>query len=795
MSHSKHHEKAGAVPVGRGKRPSPGRGAGALSQSPPNGETAPTQPAGTEAAGGVHPHLAAASEPAPAKSSILGRGDAGGQKASGEGSREFFNTFQRDFNGVPEEVPTPAATQGDRLSSAIGKLSEKLAGGSTAVSVPKIRSFMQFLLEHARVRLGEGRFGPYTFDGREALIAIVDTIDLVLGSNTGEPLRDATIVVAGGAQFGKTILELNLAAFCTAIRMLNAGVYLPDDNLASQIVDVKFRPEVVDQIDWFASMTQIGKAVNKSGKAVNKKTAFMVTDGERQSAGLFAGLRKVPTSFSLDLAVRDEEDDIPKDKAKFVSGRLTTSKYRIQLIIGTQRIHGAGQNKQWEAGSQGVMMIGGLNPEDNWPQVCRCAVTGIPLPTDPQLTYDGDFKRAGSTETAAEYSPAGVYYLADPQTGDVLDRSTVTWEHRRPERIKMRHWSFRVSQLGIPAIDLTQIVAHWTRAVVDNEEMISFCCDRLAKPKSAAQALSPQILERARAVDPFDYAVGRPSTVKFAGLDIGDACWFFLRERGATPVELVQKAGMRRCLRVDRIAAGDVVRRVTDLCSLHSVSALFIDQRPLVNEARTLALRVNGLDALEHWPRVPTEKDAWIQFPGGLTWDGRNQRWLNLRCAVVRFTKAKLGSGIGQGFDEFEENGQTKFVPLIECNRYETIDRAVREFLTPAEQVIEVVGGRVREHPAMLLPRRVPGAPGVLETLDAHLLAGSQREKDDKSGEVGDYLDGIENHLLLADGYSALAETVVGLGAQIPPPQQFTPFDQSRRNRVLTERRDRTVMS
>jgi len=60
----------------------------------------------------------------------------------------------------------------------------------------------------------------------------------------------------------------------------------------------------------------------------------------------------------------------------------------------------------------------------------------------------------------------------------------------------------------------------------------------------------------------------------------------------------------------------------------------------------------------------------------------------------------------------------------------------------------------------MRLPRRVPGAPGVLETLDAHLLAGSQRTKDEKTGELGDYVDGCDNHFLLADAYSALAETV-----------------------------------
>jgi phage terminase large subunit GpA-like protein len=176
-------------------------------------------------------------------------------------------------------------------------------------------------------------------------------------------LKDSTLVLAGGAQFGKTILELYLAAYITSQRFLNLGVYLPDDGLADAIVDTKFRPVVIDNIGWFAEMTQIGKAVNKSGKAVNSKGAFLVTDGERKAVGIFRGLKRIPTSFSLDVIVRDEEDDIPRDKAKFLSGRLTASALRLQIIIGTQRVAGAGQNKQWEQGSQGVVLIGPVGGE------------------------------------------------------------------------------------------------------------------------------------------------------------------------------------------------------------------------------------------------------------------------------------------------------------------------------------------------------------------------------------------------------------------------------------------------
>ena len=87
--------------------------------------------------------------------------------------------------------------------------------------------------------------------------------------------------------------------------------------------------------------------------------------------------------------------------------------------------------------------------------------------------------------------------------------------------------------------------------------------------------------------------------------------------------------------------------------------------------------------------------------------------------------------------------------------------------------MVEVLRGAdgknaVRTAPAMRLPRRTPGAPGILETVDAHFLAGSQRVKDDKTGELGDYVDGLDNHLLFANGYSALAETIGGTARAVP---------------------------
>ena len=701
------------------------------------------------------------------------------------------------FSSIHREAPGAAAGERQKTKSGAAptispfdRVDKALDDSGARIHVPSVASFKEFLLAHARIKVSTmdsaGTYTGYTLEGREALEAIIDVIDLVIGSAGGAVLKDSTIVIAGGAQFGKTILELNLAAYIAAVRFLNPVVYLPDDALAADIVDAKFRPDVVDQIPWFAAMTKLGKSVNESGRAVDTKGAFLVTDGERKSVGMYRGLRKIPTSFSADVAIRDEEDDIDPKKAKFVSGRMTVSALRLNLIVGTQRIAGAGQHKQWENGSQAVMLLGpfgaelldGLvqqrhsakcvtvsepppgwvNPEEHWPQICRCAVTGTPRSDDPQLTWEGDFRRAGSNEAAATYTPDGVYYLADPRSGLQLNRNLVAWHHRRPERIKQRRWSFRLSQFGISAIDLAQIVAHWTRAVADADEMNSFACDRRAMPKSSAQALTPQIITRARG--DFDYGMKTEGRLRVAGLDTGDRCWFFARE--------IESAARKLAVRFDSIALGDMVSRTLSLCNAYDIGLLCIDERPAVSEARTLAMILNGLDQLPKWPDVDfAAKDSRFSLPNGLEWNGEKRVWKNLRCAVVRFTKNQLGAGIEQGAAMFVEEGQTKFVPMISCNRFETIDRVVREFLTPAENVIEVVevnGKReVRQTPSVLLPRKTPGSPAIQDTLEGHLLTGSQRAKNEKSGELADYVDKVDNHLLLANAYSGIAELLGGI--------------------------------
>ncbi|HSY17931.1 MAG TPA: phage terminase large subunit family protein [Candidatus Acidoferrales bacterium] len=745
------------------------------------------------------------------------------------------------------------------------------------VNVPKRASFEDFLLADARVPNGQGLYGPYSFAGREALREVVQVIDDILKHKRA----DAEVALAGGAQFGKTILELNLAAYVTGQQFRNFGLYLPDDDLVEGIVDAKFRPDVVDQIGWFAEMVQVGKALNKSGRAVNRKGAFLVTDGQRKAVGMIRGLGKVPTTFSMDVGAMDELDDIQPKMMKFVRGRLTASDLRFVFKTGTQRVHGRGMNKAWKDGSQGVFILTCPEcrrrhcPEEEFPQIVRLdlgsGVSGlgraklqasnIQAPEKhqtsiskhkradavvgaPKLTWAGDFKVDGDDLSSFAHEPSNEYFLGCVECGAELNRSLPIVEHRRQEQLAQRKWSFRISQLGIGAIDLSQIVTRFQAAVADPEEMIVFRCDVLGLPQSTAQALTPAIMDRARAVESFSLGVrGRENGKAYGGLDMGDRCWMFVRAHvgdqkgdgqrvgnrpgnldwmgfprveGSTPDELnplYQRAvqdglirnqqhqhagsevraglagGPARLLAAEGISAGDVVGRAQALFHSLGLSALFIDERPLVNEARSLALALNGLQHLTVWPRIANVNTDYISLPGGLTWDGRNSRWLNLKCAVVRFTKNKLGAGIEQSVVFFEEGGQTKFVPCIACNRFETIDRVVREFLTPAEGVVEVVNGAVRETPALLLPPRVAGQPPILDLVDAHHITGSERAKA-ADGSLGDYVDGCENHLLLANGYAKLAEVVCGSRVEHGP-GPIRVFENTRRSRIILAKQNR----
>ncbi len=698
----------------------------------------------------------------------------------------------------------------ERVARHIEKLRVKKAG-------PRIDSFADFLMNHARVKTGAG-YAPYHFTGREALRAIVDRLDQILAS--GE--TDASLAICGGAQFGKTVLMLNLLAYLVAVRFRNVGYYLPDDDLVQGLVDGKLRPDVLDQIPWLARLIAVGKTLTATGRAANRKGAFLCTDGTRTALAFMRGLGKIPTSFSMDVVVQDEKDDLPDEHARFLAGRMTASNLRLSLIIGTQRYHGAGQNLAFTEGTQHVGLLtctgcgARVNPETAWPGVCRLVVEGEPSSEWPALTSEGDFstgnheimktgRNGGEIHPSSShvfipscfpvktaFSLGQVYALCCPSCGARLDRDHPEWHAQAPEREKLRRWSYRISQLLIPAIELEQIVAAWQLAVRDPQLMAVFCTDRLALPKATTQTLTPAVLEAARG----DYSLREKSSawradeIRYGGLDLGDQCWFVVRAVDAKAPHNV------RLLWIEPIAAERVRARVPELFHELGLRALCVDAGPLRDLARDLVFELNGLlaggpgyllpgsarssgttgshreNALSTVAscslREPGQQVVRATGSGRTSWHEPTQKWRYVRAMAVEFTQRE-GGGLRHKYAQTQEG---RAYPLLAANRDETIDRVVQELLPPGvgdPRLIENADGTAAAVPTQrfFLPAKTEATRDVLDVYERHLLAGARTERE---GKTLRYLDKCENHFLLATAYAALAELIAPPGGDPPAP-------------------------
>jgi hypothetical protein len=714
----------------------------------------------------------------------------------------------------------PSSPSHSPASPAASRVSRRLNRARQQSRPPEINFFADFLLHHARVKDGSG-YIPYHFSGREALRPIVDRLDQIISSGA----TDASLAICGGAQFGKTVLMLNLLAYLVAVRFRNVGYYLPDDDLVSGLVDGKLRPDVLDQIPWLAHLIAVGKTLSPSGRAVNRKGAFLCTDGTRTALAFMRGLGKIPTSFSMDVVVQDEKDDLPEEHARFLSGRMTASNLRLTLLIGTQRYHGAGQNLAFTEGTQHIGLLTcpscqtRHNPETLWPGICRLKLPHLAPSKCPKLTPEGHFAFPGAKAPFLNighpepverphtfspcplpipFTPGQTYLLACPDCGTPLDRTHPHWHPLAPEREIQRRYSYRLSQLLIPGIELAQIVAAWQLAIRDPDHMTVFCTDRLALPKSTTQSLTPHDLQAARG----DYGISTGLTrftgmgteaektsaekvsnhvplvnpvqnsVRFAGLDMGDQCWFVARAIDRQPPH------QARLLWIEPIAAERVRSRVPELFRQLGIRLLCVDAGPLRDLSRDLVFLLNGLD--ENSTPSSTDPSQNIHFtpsagsrrlPGDgvpsargprlnntLTWHASSEKWQNLRCAAVEFTQRE-GHGLRHKLARTQDG---HLYPVVAAHRDESIQRVVRELLPP-----EPGAPRLLEHPdgtatsvstqRFLLPTPTDETRATLDLYERHLLAGARQERS-ANGRTLRYLDQCENHFLLATAYAALAE-------------------------------------
>ena len=133
----------------------------------------------------------------------------------------------------------------------------KLERQRTKNQPPRIDSFPDFLTHHARVKSG---LGLRALSLRRARGAAADR-RAARRRFWPRARRMPRSRICGGAQFGKTVLMLNLLAYLVAVRFRNVGYYLPDDDLVSGLVDGKLRPDVLDQIPWLARLIAVGKTL------------------------------------------------------------------------------------------------------------------------------------------------------------------------------------------------------------------------------------------------------------------------------------------------------------------------------------------------------------------------------------------------------------------------------------------------------------------------------------------------------------------------------------------------------
>ena len=705
---------------------------------------------------------------------------------------------QKNDLRIKQELIFRQAQDDGFQKSAVLRVARKLEKKEREGKPPQIDSFADFLTHHARVKSGSG-YIPYHFRGREILRPIVERLDQILSS--GEP--DVSLAICGGAQFGKTVLLLNLLAYLVAVCFRNVGYYLPDDDLVSGLVDGKLRPDVLDQIPWLARMIAVGKTLSPSGRAVNRKGAFLCTDGKQTALAFMRGLGKIPTSFSMDVVIQDEKDDLPEEHARFLAGRMTASNLRLTLLIGTQRYHGAGQNQAFMEGTQHVGMLAcpqcgkRHNPETLWPGICRLEMPEGPARDWPWLTAEGHFAFSDGRILPIPFSPGQKYVLACVDCGAALDRENPQWHAQAPEREKLRRWSYRISQLLIPDIDLAQIVSAWQQAIRDPAHMTVCCTDRLALPKSTTQSLTPHDLQSARGdynlnlrtknlevrtgkTDSSSEFCALTSSFHYGGLDMGDQCWFVAR---AIETKAPHTA---RLLWIEPIAAERVRSRVPELFRLLNLRALCVDAGPLRDLSRDLAFLLNGLD--EESVPSSTDPSRDIYFSRGredgtykadgtdeagwekpLQWHAASQKWRNVRCAPVEFTQRE-GQGLRHRLARTQEG---RLYPLLAAHRDESIQRVIQELLPPNEtrpRLLELADGTAQSVSTsrFLLPTATEESRAVLDLYERHLLSGARQERT-SDGRSLRYVDRCENHFLLATAYAALAELLAPMQTEASP--------------------------
>jgi len=331
-----------------------------------------------------------------------------------------------------------------------------LAAGAPARFAGAARGLARFLASEIRA---DG--GPFTFEGREALLEPAAALDAVF--EKGAP--DETITILKGAQVGLTTLAIGAALYGVIVHRLNVGYFLPDQDFANRFDQTRVRPAL--RRGRIARLMRQGAYRGASPRGLKE---FPGPGGSRFLYIL--GLRDVGSAISLplDVLIRDEVDDLPPENLAWSNDRLDASPLALTLNLAVGRTPGAGIHAMYEAGDQRRWLArcpacrAESALEEHWPRVLRASA------------------------------------LVCPACGAPLARGAGRWE---AARALPRHRSYRLSQLAVGAVRLRRIAAKWAAARLPSEKA-RFRCSSLAMPDAGdAQPVTRELLESLRAAAPY----------------------------------------------------------------------------------------------------------------------------------------------------------------------------------------------------------------------------------------------------------------------------------------------------
>ncbi|MEK6709329.1 MAG: phage terminase large subunit family protein, partial [Nitrospinota bacterium] len=329
-----------------------------------------------------------------------------------------------------------------------------------AGGVPPFAAFLE-----EEIRADRGRF---TFAGREPLREIASHLDGIL--HLGLPGR--TVSVLKGAQVGMTTLAIGLALYGCALRRLNVGYFLPDQDFADRFDSTRIRPLLRGSL-----LAQAMRAGRWKGAAPKGLIEFPDPEGSRFLYVL--GLRDIGNAISLplDVLIRDEVDDLPAGNLRWSEDRLDASPLALTVNLAVGRVPGEGIHAMYLRGDRRRWLVPCLGCgrewalEEEWPAALK------EEEGSPRLACPG---------CAASLAPgAGRWRPEAPEAGEA--------EGGR---------SYRLSQPAVPAVSLERVAAKWRAARLPGERA-RFRCASLALPDAGEmQPLTRALFRRLREEEP-----------------------------------------------------------------------------------------------------------------------------------------------------------------------------------------------------------------------------------------------------------------------------------------------------